>query len=208
MVMYTFFLFVKKEKFTDLLFEMKSDKIAASAFISTKIKLLEKKQDQKALLVTRKIGQVLSKKTTVEIKVDQVKQLVINYYFDKFKNRFCGFKKSDWALRILLLWSGIGGFLFFGNIIYDLAYQNDLSNQEIFPLILLSSLLLFIVPLCFGLIWTFMIYAWFGIIKTCMHSLGLKTGIFNKTQQHIEAHILAFKPGGRNTVVSFSGIQI
>lgn len=187
---------------------MKANNESAPNFVRHKIKLLEKKHDQKAVATTRKIAKILSKKTPAEVKLENVKQLIISYYFDRFKVRFCGFKKSDWALRIILLWAGLGGFLIFGQIIYDLAFQNDLSNQEIIPLVLLSSLLLFIVPLCFGLIWTFIIYAWFGVIKTMLLNLGLKTGVFNKTQQLIEAHMLAFKPGGRNTVISFTGTHI
>lgn len=207
-MVYTVFLFFKKNRFADLLFEMKTNKVSAPNYVSQKIKLLEKKQDQKASVTTRKIARILTKKIPAEVKLDSVRQLIISYYFNKFKIRFCGFKKSDWALRFILLWAGIGGFLIFGNIIYDLAYQNDLSNQEIIPLVLLSCLLLFIVPLCFGLIWTFLVYAWFGVIKTVLLNIGLKTGVFNKTQQHIEAHMLAFKPGGRNTVISFTGTHI
>jgi hypothetical protein len=201
------YLMVKKTRFNDLLFELKLPTETILQFIRKKIALMEKRKDASSIKVTYKIGKVLAQKTDVERKYQSINTIILAYYFKQYKKRFCGFQQSDLGLKTLMIWSGVGGFVAFSALIYDYGFQNDLSNQEIYPLVLLSSLLLFIVPVCFSLIWTFGLYAWFGLLKWIYFMLGSRTGVFHVVQQHVEEHLIAFKPGGRNTHITFSGLN-
>lgn len=205
---YTSYLLLKKKHFNDRLFDLKKESDSALTFIKKKVTLLEGKHDPRAVRAVQSMAKVLSKKNKNEHKVEAIKSIVVHYYFNRFKKRFCGFKQADVGLKLLMIWAGAGGFLLFGKMVYDVAAQNDLSDQEIYPLVVLSCVLLFILPVCFGLIWTFMIYAWFGILKGILSVIRVPAGVFHKTQQLLEAHMMALKPGGRNTTITFPGIDI
>lgn len=201
---YTIYVFIRKRTLEDQLLEPQGRK-TSKVYIREKVEILEGIDSPYAEKATQRIAKVLSKKTSNDNKLSNFDDIVKLYVFEGFKKRFIAFNKADLGLKYLLIWAGINGFLVFGIIILGIADQNDLTINESIPLVFLSCILLFIIPLLFGLFWSFSMYLWFGTLKSLFKMLGFSAGKLARTQLLIEEHIVSLKPGGRSTVITFQG---
>lgn len=192
----------KRTSLVDNLFSLRG-KSSSSSFVKQKLRVLEQINTPQAIKATKHIGDILRRPKKNQARLQAISEIIRSYFFDGFPHRFSAFKRAGIVLKAILLWPVTGGVLIYSTLVINVSESNGLSEQEYWPLVILSNVLLFIIPLCFSLFWAFAIYTWFGVWKWVAHFLRLNDGVMHKTQIILEEFMMSFKPGGRQTQVSF-----